>query len=94
MTTADIIPVLVCTAHRGVFAGLMNANETFDKKSIALKSARMAIKFGTTNGILELAHTGPTTKSKISAPADCLMLNDITAVFNITDEAWAAWSAA
>jgi hypothetical protein len=62
--------------------------------SMPLKSARMAIYWGTTKGVMQLAETGPTSKSKISATADVPMLNDITAIFAITDEAWSKWQSA
>lgn len=87
----DFIPVLVTTVHRGVFAGLIPANQDLTAKQMALKNARMAIYFGTTRGVMELAHTGPTDKSRISAPADIPMLHDITAIFAITQEAWDKW---
>jgi len=85
--------VLVTTAHRGVFAGLIDDDQDLSAKNMPLKQARMAIKFGTTNGVTELANTGPTRNSKISAVADVPMLHDITALFSITDEAWEAWLA-
>jgi len=87
-------PILVTTAHRGVFAGLVSTDTDLGAKTLALKSARMAIYWGTTKGVMELANSGPTTKSKISAPADIPVLHDITAVFEITEAAWAKWVAA
>ena len=86
-------PILVTTAHRGVFAGLVPADADLSAKTLALKDARMAIYWGTTKGVLELAETGPTAKSKISAKADIPTLHDVTAVFEITPEAWAKWAA-
>lgn len=85
---------LVTTQHRGVFAGEIDDDQDLAVKAMPLKGARMAIRFGTTKGLLELAETGPTGQSRISAPADIPMLHDITAVFSITDEAWAKWQAA
>jgi hypothetical protein len=61
---------------------------------MALTDARMAIYWGTTKGVMELADTGPTSKSKISARADIPVLHDITAVFAITDAAWKKWTSA
>ena len=87
-------PILVTTAHRGVFAGIVSADTDLGATTLALKSARMAIYWGTTKGVMELAETGPTSKSKISAPADIPVLHDITAVFEITEAAWAKWVAA
>ena len=85
--------VLVTTAHRGVFAGLIDADQDLSATDMPLTQARMAIKFGTSRGVMQLADTGPTEQSKISAVADIPMLHDITAIFAITDEAWAKWTA-
>ena len=86
--------VIITTVHRGVFAGEIDDDQDLTVKAMPLRGARMAIYFGTTRGLLELAETGPTAKSKISAPADIPMLHDITAVFAVTDKAWAKWQAA
>lgn len=90
--TTTMKPVLVTTAHRGVFAGLVDDDFAADPKpdTVTLQQARMAIYFGTTKGVLELADTGPTSNSRIGAPAD-ITLYDITSVADITDKAWLAW---
>lgn len=85
--------VLVTTAHSGVFAGQIDDDQDLLAKAMPLYNARMAIYWGTTDGVMQLAATGPTTKSKISAVADIPMLHDITAIFAITDEAWQKWTA-
>ena len=87
-------PVLITTKHRGVFAGLIPKDQDLSATSMALREARMAIYWGTTKGLMELCATGPTAASRISAPADIPVLHDITAVFDITPEAWAKWLAA
>lgn len=83
-------PVIVCTEHRGVFYG--HATDT-SGDVIHLTGAKMAIYFGTERGVMQLAHTGPTAKSKISAPAD-IEVRKVTAVFEVTPEAAAKWEAA
>lgn len=83
-------PVIVCTEFRGVFYGL--ATDT-SGDVIQLRGARMAIYWGTTKGVMELAETGPTSKSKISARAD-IELRTITSVFEVTPAAAAVWEAA
>ena len=93
-TPSNHIPVLVTTKHRGVFAGLIPQGQDLHATSMPLNAARMAIRWGTTKGLMELCHTGPTGASKISAPADISMLHDITAVMGITNEAWAKWQGA
>ena len=87
-------PVLVTTAHRGVFAGLISDDQDLTARSMPLMQAKMAIYWGTTKGVMELAHTGPNGRSKISLAADIPMLNDITAIFNITEDAWKKWQEA
>lgn len=92
MATAKKVerPVIVTTEHRGVFFGY--ATETTGA-TIDLKRARMAIAFGTTRGLMELAETGPNARSKISARAD-LAIRKVTAVFAVTEAAAAKWEAA
>ncbi len=80
-------PVIVCTEHRGVFFGYA-ADTSGDV--IHLTRARMAIYWGTTRGVMQLAETGPTATSKISALAD-IELRKITAVFEVAPEAVTAW---
>ena len=83
--------VLVTTAHRGVFAGEVPDDHDMTLRDFPLMNARMAIYWGTTKGVMQLANTGPTDKSRISLPADIPMLHDVTAIFEITAEAWEKW---
>jgi hypothetical protein len=83
-------PVLVTTSHRGVFFGY--ASDT-SGDVIHLSRARMAIYFGTTRGVMQLAETGPTATSRISARAD-LELRSITSVMEVTPVAAVAWESA
>lgn len=85
--TVSSRPVIVCTEYRGVFFGY--ADDT-SGDIIHLKGAKMAIYWGTTRGVMELAHTGPTSKSRISAPAD-IEVRKVSAVFEVTPEATKAW---
>lgn len=83
-------PVLVPTEYRGVFAGLIEDDQDIDARSMTLQECRMAIYWGVTRGVMELAATGPTENSLISLPATA-RLHGITAVFDITPEAWERW---
>lgn len=85
--TAKERPVIVCTEHKGVFFGY--ATDTSGSE-VHLKRSRMAIYFGTTRGVMELAETGPTSKSKISARAD-LDLRRVSAVMEVTEAACKKW---
>lgn len=90
MATTTERPVIVCTEHGGVLFGY--ATDTTGDV-IHLRNARMAIRFGTTRGVMELAETGPTPESKISSRAHT-EIRKITAIFECTSEATARWEAA
>ena len=89
-SSASLRPVIVCTQHRGVFFGW-----TLDstQRTVHLQRAKMAIYWGTERGVMQLAATGPTAKSKVSAPCD-MEARDVTAVFEVTPEAASKWDAA
>lgn len=84
--------ILVTTKHRGVFAGLVPDDQDMTATTMRLEHARMAIRWGTTGGVAQLAESGPTANSKIGAPATIEALHDITAVWNVTDSAWKGWN--
>ena len=86
--------ILVTTKHRGVFFGQVPDDADLTETTLRLENARCAIRWATTRGIAQLAETGPTTSSKIGAPATIEALHDVTAVWHVTDEAAEAWLAA
>lgn len=90
MKKATSRPVIVCTEHRGVFFGY---SADTSGTEIKLTKARMAISFGTTRGVMELAETGPTSRSRISARAD-IDVRKVTAVFEVTPAAAEKWESA
>jgi hypothetical protein len=93
MTTkkSKLKPVIVTTERRGVFFGLL---KSYDEKArvAILTDARMAIYWGTTDGLLQLAATGPTSKSKISARAPEIRLEVCECVIDVSPEAERAWT--
>jgi hypothetical protein len=77
-------PVLVTTAHRGVFFGY--ATDT-DGAVIDLKRAQLVIYWSADlRGFMGLASRGPNSNCKIGRPAD-IQLRDITSVVECTDAA-------
>ena len=84
--------VIITTEHRGVFYGFIENDQDVNARTMPLKNAKMAIKWGTDKGVMQLARTGPTNRSKISAEADIPALHDITAVFVVTEEAQKQWN--
>lgn len=84
--------VLITTQHRGVwFCQVEESADLTQKTLTGLKNCRMAIYWGTEKGLQQLCKTGPTSSSKISDVADISVLHDITAVFDVTDQAAAVW---
>lgn len=83
-------PVIVCTEYRGVFFGY---TVNTDDEIVKLSRARMAIYWGATRGVMELAETGPTPTSRISARAD-IEVRKVTAVFEVTPAAAEKWEEA
>lgn len=87
--------VLITTQHRGVFfAQLADDTDLTQKTLTNLKNCRMAIYWGTTKGVMQLANEGPTSSSKIGAPADVDVMHDVTAVFSVSDKAAEKWTLA
>lgn len=84
-------PVIVTTAHRGVFFGY--AHDT-DGDQIALQRARLCLYWSAdVKGFMGLASNGPSKSCKIGPPAD-ITLRAITAVLEVTPDAVAKWEAA
>src|SRR5512146_2105230 len=81
-------PVIVTTAHRGVFFGY--AKRT-DGEQITLKRSRLCLYWSQdVKGFMGLAANGPTKSCRIGPPAD-ITLRSITAVLEVTPEAAAKW---
>lgn len=82
-------PLIVTTAHRGVFFGYGIPTEN---KTIRLEKARMAIYWSSdVKGVVGLASTGPTKDCKIGPPAPALTLQDVTSVMEVSDTAAKQW---
>lgn len=84
-------PVVVTTAHRGVFFGY--ADKT-DGDTIFLTRARLCVYWtADLRGFMGLAAQGPSASCRIGPAAD-IELRNITAVLSVTPEAVAKWEAA
>ena len=81
-------PVIVTTAHRGVFFGYaMDTNG----ETIFLKQSRLCLYWSADlRGFMGLAAFGPNSSCKIGPPAD-ITLRSITAVLEVTPEAEKKW---
>lgn len=84
-------PVVVTTAHRGVFFGY--ASDT-DGEQIELKKSRLCIYWSAdVQGFMGLASKGPSKSCRIGPPAD-ITLRSITSVLEVTPDAEQAWNSA
>ena len=84
-------PVIVTTAHRGVFFGY--ADNT-DGETIPLKRGRLCLYWSQdVRGFMGLAANGPTKGCRIGPAAD-ITLRNITAVLEVTPEAAEKWESA
>ena len=81
-------PVLVTTAHRGVFFGYLNDD---GKTTVKLKRARNCLYWSQdVKGFLGLAATGPSASCRIGPAAD-ITLMDVTSVSEVTPAAVERW---
>ena len=84
----DTRPVLVTTAHRGVFFGYLVSKA---EKSVTLKNARNCIYWSSdVKGFIGLATNGPSASCRIGPAAD-IELNDVTSIVSVSDAAVAKW---
>ena len=81
-------PVVVTTAHKGVFFGF--ASET-SGPTIKLRAARLCVYWSADlRGFMGLASVGPNAQCRVGPPAD-IELRDITAVVECSPEAVTKW---
>lgn len=85
--------VVVCTEKRGVFFGYTTDGDGL--ADMILTDARMCVYWDSlTRGVVGLAATGPTARCRITNSAPRLDVRSVTAVFDCTPEAVAAWQSA
>lgn len=84
-------PVIVTTAHRGVFFGYA---EDTTGETIRLERSRLVVYWDTgIKGFMGLAVDGPSANCRIGKPAT-ITLRNITAVLEVSDEAVAKFESA
>jgi len=90
-TTQDRRAVMVTTQYRGVSAGVLVADHG---ETVVLEDARMCVAWDASmHGILGLAQHGPGPSCRVSPAAPRLTLRGVTAVADLTPEAWKRWQA-
>lgn len=82
--------VIITTSYRGVYHGFIVWKRG---QECILEDARMVIRWGTTNGVDQLAATGPTEASKIGSMVGSVRLFGITSIATVSSGASSAWAA-
>lgn len=82
--------IIVCTEYKSVFFGHVPEDQDLTARTMALSGARMALYWGTTGGVGQLARTGPTPTGRVGDPAD-IVAHGIHTVYICTPEAAKAW---
>jgi hypothetical protein len=94
-TKQTLVGVLVTTEYKGVFFGYANKTQKLDAKTIHLKDVRMCVYWSASvKGMPGLAATGPDKQCKISPKCPSMTAQGVTAVFECSQEAIAAWESA
>jgi hypothetical protein len=83
--------VVVTTKHRGVFFGHMVEQEG---TTVTLENARNCLCWSRVmRGFVGLATIGPNKDCRVGPAAKTIVLYDVTAIIEASDEAAAAWEA-
>lgn len=86
-------PVVVTTAHRGVFVGY--TDQPGDTDTITLTRARMVVYWPTeTRSVMGLATRGAPNGSRVSSAVERITLRNLTSVMDATSAAAASWELA
>ena len=87
-------PVVVTTAHRGVFFGYIDGQPT-DAPTIRIERARMCVYWSSDmKGVLGLAAIGPSAGCKIGPAVPALTLREVTSVMEASEAAAKKWETA
>lgn len=88
-------PVVVTTAHRGVFFGYIAESEDFRNKTVELSQARNCVSWTTDlRGFVGLATVGPSKGCRVGPAAETMTLHNVTSVTAATAEAAERWEEA
>ena len=88
-------PVIVCTNKRGVIFGYAKKDRPNKRGQITLKKARMCLYWpSSVGGVFGLGEIGPDAETKVSAKLSRVILEGVTAIFDVSPEAEKAWKSA
>jgi len=85
------VPVVICTAHRGVFFGYIDEAD-HEKRTMKVYRCRNCLSWNSDNkGFMGLASCGPIGEARIGPAVLRITLQDVTAVMFCTEPAAAEW---
>lgn len=86
------IPIVVTTAHRGVFVGYADGLPTGD--TVTLRRARMIVYYSAdAHGVVGIGAHGPGKNARVSPAVAELVLRNVTGAWSSSAKATAAWEA-
>lgn len=81
------VAVLVTTKYKGTFVG--RVKEFWPKEEeIVLTNSKMVIRWGTTDGVSQLANSGVTERTKLAAKSAEAWICGVTHVEVMSESAW------
>jgi hypothetical protein len=94
-TSKKQIPVLITTAHRGVFFGYIDPAQRHESIVDVTNVRNCLYWHSSVGGFLGLAVTGPSKESRVGAKIGNLTttIRDVTLIAECTPEAVKAWEA-
>lgn len=88
-------PVLVTTAHRGVFFGYLNGEPDELPGKVTLKRCRNCIRWTSAErGFIGLATAGPSSACRIGPAVESITLYNVTSVADVAPTAVENWEKA
>ena len=85
------IPMIVTTAHKGVFFGYGTPTT---EKTIRIEQAQMCVYWSAdVKSVLGLAATGPSRGCRVGPPVPSMTIQDVTGIIEASPISEAAWKA-
>jgi hypothetical protein len=84
--------VVVTTLHKGVFFGYIDGAIEQEARTVRIQNARMCIYWtADVQGVFGLASKGPNGGCRIGPKVPAIVLQDVTAIAEASDEAAKRW---
>lgn len=88
------IPVVITTAHRGVFFGYIAPSDECNKTLVVWRCRNCLSWASDSKGFLGLGAVGPIGEARIGPAVRRIILHDVTAIFDVEPAAVLVWETA